>query len=206
MSCDRYEKLWLGELTDAEFSEHRAQCQHCEQAATQDLMLEKAAQDLDVPPMSDDLWQRIVADRPQAKPEPTIHWLKSIIDPRCYTGWKLAAALATVLVLSSWQPWRPALTPVLLTEQALARVEQEEQDYLLAIAELEIIANPVIAEADTELLLRYRMRLELIDSQITRCRRALDQDGANAHIRRYILAAYQDKQATLTELLALGDS
>jgi hypothetical protein len=33
----------------------------------------------------------------------------------------------------------------------------------------------------------------------------LDQDGANAHVRRYLLAAYQDKKETLTELLALAE-
>jgi hypothetical protein len=56
-------------------------------------------------------------------------------------------------------------------------------------------------DADAELILRYRDRLETIDSQIRRCRTVLARDGANAHVRRYLMTAYQDKKETLTRLL-----
>jgi hypothetical protein len=46
----------------------------------------------------------------------------------------------------------------------------------------------------------YRERLETIDAQIERCRRALELNPASAHIRRYMLAALQDKTLTLIQI------
>ena len=54
---------------------------------------------------------------------------------------------------------------------------------------------------NVELMLLYRDRLETIDDQIEQCREALSENPANAHIRRYMLAALQDKKETLKELL-----
>jgi hypothetical protein len=60
-----------------------------------------------------------------------------------------------------------------------------------------------MANMNIELMLLYRDRLETIDDQIDRCREALLENPANTHIRRYMLAALQDKKDTLTELAAL---
>jgi hypothetical protein len=131
-----------------------------------------------------------------------------LFEPRRKMAWRLATvAVVAIVGLVTFQLLRPG-EPVprnVLTEQALDRVEALEVEYELAIGELEAIAAPMIAEADTELILRYRDRLETIDSQIRRCKAVLAEDGANAHVRRYLLAAYQDKKETLSELLALAD-
>jgi hypothetical protein len=52
------------------------------------------------------------------------------------------------------------------------------------------------------MMLLYRDKLETIDAQIERCKEALALNPASAHIRRYLLAALQDKKGTLAELLS----
>jgi len=60
-----------------------------------------------------------------------------------------------------------------------------------------------MAGLDLELDSLYRDRLGTIDAQIARCREALKSNPANAHIRRYLMAALRDKRETLTEVLNL---
>ena len=79
-----------------------------------------------------------------------------------------------------------------------------EKEYEKAIAELEKLTIPLVANADTDLMLLYRDKLETIDIQIERCKEALKHNGADAHIRRYLLTAYQDKKETLIELLEIS--
>ncbi len=89
----------------------------------------------------------------------------------------------------------------LLAGSALERVEKLEREYVQAIRELEKEATPHMAQLDMELMLLYRDRLETIDAQIERCQEALETNPANAHIRRYLLTALQDKKETLVEIV-----
>ena len=212
MKCARYRQYWLGELTEAEWSAHRADCSECRTALEIDEVIEGAAADLPVPTSAPGLWERIADDLEQesrAGSPRSVGRRNALISLDVLRGhgvWKLAAmlvaaiGLTTVLVLR-----RPAIevpTPRnLLTEQALDRIEAVENEYAAAIAELEAVVEPVITAADGELLLRYRSRLETIDTQIRRCQAILARDGANAHVRRYLLAAYRDKQETLIAIL-----
>jgi hypothetical protein len=95
--------------------------------------------------------------------------------------------------------------PRLLAEKALIKVEKKENEYMEAIVELEERVLPKMAGLDLELMLLYRDRLETIDDQITRCKEALAENPANAHIRHYLLAALQDKRETLSEILELAN-
>ena len=65
------------------------------------------------------------------------------------------------------------------------------------------MAKPKFSQLDFELMLLYQDRLETIDSQIERCKDALENNPANAHIRRYLLAALQDKKEMLREILEI---
>ncbi len=117
-----------------------------------------------------------------------------------------AAALALVAVgLAAWflfiRP-SPGTGSGLMADAALARVETEEREYAAAIEALEAKAGPKLAEMDFSLMALYRDRLETIDAQIERCREAIDRNPWNAHIRKYMLAALQDKRNTLGMVLA----
>lgn len=116
------------------------------------------------------------------------------------------AALALVAVgVAAWflfiRP-SPGSGSGLMADAALARVETEEREYAAAIQALEAKAEPRLAEMDFALMALYRDRLETIDSQIERCREAISRNPWNVHIRKYMLAALQDKKDTLGMVLA----
>jgi hypothetical protein len=151
------------------------------------------------------LWNRIeealkaeaetAKTRPVPRPAPAkrfrLYWLLA----------PAAAGAALILALAVLPP-RPAdSTSGLLDRRALARVDAQEKEYIRAIDDLEKRARPKISAMDRSLMSLYRDRLALIDAQIDKCREALDQNPANAHIRRYLLAALQDKKQTLAEAL-----
>jgi len=108
-------------------------------------------------------------------------------------------ALAAVLITRS-----AVSSSGILTARALARVESVEKEYLAAIGDLEKMAGPKIEAMDLQMVSLYRDKLTAIDAQIAKCREALDSNPANAHIRRYLLAALSDKRRTLTEILGPG--
>jgi len=208
MTCHEYRRYGEGDVRPEEFASHREACKECREAHALDELIAHKARDLPVPTSAPGLWDRIAA-RLEREQETGSWWrglarirLGDLFDPRRHTAWKFATVGVAVVALLLLRPTPPAPRN-LLTAQALARVEALEVEYELAIGELEAVAAPRIAEADTELLLRYRDRLETIDAQIRRCRAVLAEDPANAHVRRYLLAAYRDKRETLTELLAL---
>jgi len=80
-------------------------------------------------------------------------------------------------------------------------VERAERSYSRAIDELEALARPRLAALDPDRMFLYRDRLGIIDEQIEQCRAELAGNPANAHVRRYLLAALQDKKKTLEALL-----
>jgi hypothetical protein len=108
----------------------------------------------------------------------------------------LLIALATFLIVRSG-----ASPSGILTARALARVESVEKEYSAAIGDLERLARPKIEAMDLQMVSRYQDKLAAIDAQIARCREALASNPANAHIRRYLLAALSDKRQTLAEVL-----
>lgn len=206
MKCDRYEAWWMGDLSDEEFSAHRESCQECATAWRLDQRIEQEARDLPGPAQGTGLWDRIAEELDEDCP-PVVTTMPRRRIPTSRI-WVMAAVLVLCVGLGSVmlrEGRGPAPAPRnLLATEALARVEAAEAAYETAIRGLEAQAEPVLAEADTRLMLRYRQRLEIIDAQIRDCRTMLAQDNANAHVRRYLLAAYRDKADTLTELLALA--
>ena len=81
------------------------------------------------------------------------------------------------------------------------QIERAEKDYLAAIESLERQVRPKLAASMTEETALYEDRLAVIDAQIDRCRLVLASNPGNAHIRRYLLAALQDKRQTLADAL-----
>lgn len=211
MRCNKYQLYWQGRFSEKEFDDHLRSCDECRQAFTLDGLIQRQAQKLPAPESAPWLWakieDRLTRERGKSQPFLFARIFSEIITPKRHLPYKIAALLIIALGLSYLLiigPQRAVPEPRnLLTSSALARVEEIEMEYERAIAELEQLALPLVANADTDLLLLYRDRLETIDEQIVRCKEALEQNRANAHIRRYLLAAYQDKKETLSELLGL---
>jgi len=200
MSCDQYEKYEIGEIESREFREHLKTCSYCREQEQMDTRLMNLSGSLKEPVQSPGLWERI--EHTLTTEEHQRH--KPIVLGISRRSFALYAAAAVILIvvavgIYSWL-FQEKHELGLLTEAALKKVESREQEYIKAIEELEKQAIPRMANMNIELMLLYRDRLETIDDQLERCREALSENPANTHIRRYMLAALQDKKQTLMEL------
>ena len=125
--------------------------------------------------------------------------------------WRLAAAASVVAVFGStaWLAWNrmtPASAPRsaapnrLLTEEALAAIEQSEAQYVRAIDDLTRLTKPRLEMPDSPLLVNLRERLMVIDMAIDNYRAEIARNRYNAHLRRQLLWIYQEKRRTLEQI------
>ena len=126
-------------------------------------------------------------------------------------GWLAAAA---TILLGLWLGWQilpvggPGLSPM---EQAMLEADRSRENYIRAVAELERQAAPILARAADQnlaperaaLLLRYGDRLQRLDSVIAEVQGFLEENPGHAGGDTVLLAAFQEKQQVLGELLEL---
>lgn len=196
-TCLEYEKFSLGELDPCEFEQHAATCEICSELMAEDARLMALSRSLNNPVEAPALWQRIEQTL-VAEAQPAAKWYQTAVFRTVY---RMAAVLVLVVGLAAYLANRPEKQTSLLTQTALSRVEQTEKDYMESITQLEKQATDKMQDMHIELALLYRDRLDAIDAQIRRCEEALESNPANTHIRRYMLAALQDKKETLVEIL-----
>jgi len=212
MNCKRYDDHLLGKMKETEFRRHAEGCASCKEQADRDERLRAELVFLKQPISAPDLWARIEESlkKEQNLKRQEEHRIKARPGRSEFFAWVrrripvlVPAALVGVgigLGLIFGLRGRPPVSG-LLAEEALQKVELTEREYVKAIDDLERKARPKMAFMDPGMMSLYRDKLEAIDSQIARCREALDVNSANAHIRRYMLAALQTKHQTLAELL-----
>jgi hypothetical protein len=92
-------------------------------------------------------------------------------------------------------------TERLMSEKALAEVEQAQKAYIQAIDALSKVAAPRLANEGSAVFSAYREKLLVLDSAIEECRAQAEQNRFNAHLRLELLSIYQEKQRTLESLL-----
>jgi hypothetical protein len=203
MTCKQYQKYSTGKLSEERFQIHLGHCPECRAAIEADAGLMEMAAKLKTPVAAPGLWQRIEADLHTAKKGETAGSL--IRFPLKNAPLLRAAAFFLGAVLLGWMilGLLPEGGSGLLGDGALARVEKKEAAYVEAITELERQAEGSLADLNLEMVFLYKARLKAIDDQILRCREALADNPANHHVRRYLLAALQDKKETLKEILAV---
>ena len=124
-----------------------------------------------------------------------------------------AAVIAVTLGPSSWLGWRWfMLAPKpdgaamqqqrerLLTEDALAAIEESEAKYVQAIDELTRLTAPRLDMPDSPLLANLQERLAMIDAAIVEYRAEIARNRFNAHLRQQLLWIYQEKRRTLEQI------
>jgi hypothetical protein len=89
----------------------------------------------------------------------------------------------------------------LLTEQALAEVEEAEAAYRKSIDKLARLAGPKLARPETPLTRAYAEKLALLDGAIAGLKAEMDRNGFNTHLHVQMAALYRDKQQTLEQVL-----
>jgi hypothetical protein len=92
----------------------------------------------------------------------------------------------------------------LLTEQALKEIESTEVAYIHSLDKLAQQVQPELQSPASPLMMNYREKLLLIDGAIAECRAHIEMNPYNAHLRKELLAMYQEKHRTLQDLLTEG--
>jgi hypothetical protein len=202
-----YKKFQAGRLNQRKYRLHEKNCLTCREAHAQDQKLMADSRKLKVPVDTSAIWTKLEsslkADR-AAEIRPGKIRLHRFFPVRLGPI-PIAAVSLTGIFLLGLLVWNTGgkQSSGLLSSQALNRVEKTEQAYMAAIDEVEKQIGPRLESMDMELALLYRDRLEIIDEQIQQCRNALMQNPANYQVRRYLLAALQDKNDTLREIMVL---
>lgn len=200
MSCKMYETYELGEIAEQEFRQHLETCANCREQQRMDKRLLTAARSLKQPVHISGLWERI-EDSLTDEQAPPIKTIPGTLSRRFHFLIAATVLLAAVAVGVYFGVFLERHGSGLLSGSALSKVQQTEQQYVTAIAQLEEKVQSHMQDMNIELILLYKDRLAVIDSQINECKEALLQNPANSHIRRYMLAALQDKKETLTQML-----
>jgi hypothetical protein len=153
------------------------------------------------------LWTKIergLAEQMTEKPSRFQAWLNAIglaSVPR------QAVAALLVLALVTGTAWQIFHVPpgsgrsVFLKNSAVNEVERAGVEYQKAIDKLDAQTKPYLETAATPLMASYREKLLVLDNAIDELRAEAGQNPANAHLRRQLLAMYQEKQDTLQEIL-----
>ena len=129
-------------------------------------------------------------------------------------AWVPAAAAAALFVLamiglSVFRPGESGRDPLsnlavsrqpLMNDETLNDVEGAEKKYLESIEQLSAATRARLESPATPLLMAYREKLQLLDSAIAELRGQIEQNRFNTHLRRELLAMYQEKQRTLQDL------
>ena len=88
-----------------------------------------------------------------------------------------------------------------LSDEALSDIERAEAQYIAAIEALATKATAASNTSRSPVLAHLRERLLVIDTAIADCRAEIERNRFNAHLRRQLLAMYQEKRQTLEQIL-----
>ena len=190
---------------------HAGSCGSCRRELAEWRQMHAAAASLRKSWDSPGLWPRIH----QALAEESQKANSVAAPQRARHSWLPAAAIAALFAIATagvWvfrnsggrEPlsshWQTTRDP-LLTEQAVDQVDAAEKAYLDSIEKLSRLAEPSLTAANTPVLINYREKLAVLDSAIADLKSNIDQNRFNTHLRRELLAVYQEKQRTLQQLM-----
>jgi hypothetical protein len=199
MRCSKFEAYLNDSLDPEEFKIHMKSCAHCQRAFQIDAHVLRQSknlnEDLEIP----DLWSDI-EDNLQKKQPVILNFKKN-------KRLLFAAAASFLIITTLWLFGtfeKDSTSTRILSVQALEKVKKAEATYLEAIDDLEDLAYTQLEDTSEPLAQLYRNKLSLIDRQIQNCKDALEDNPANSHIRKYLLAALHDKQETLEEILRVN--
>ena len=213
IACEDRERVFE-DGTAAEWAaleSHSAKCAACAEELRSWRAVSAAAQELRDYSDSPSLWPRIqralaenaASGKRVSARRSWLSWWSGIS-----LGWQITAAAACVLLLAMVtvrvyvrRPLGPVADPSLLKSPALAQVERTQAAYEQAIEKLAAEAKPQLENPTSDLQASYREKLLVLDSAIEDLRTQAGLNPSNAHLRRQLLAMYQEKQQTLEEIL-----
>jgi hypothetical protein len=216
ITCQERERIFLDgtpeEWTALEL--HAQTCAQCGEELSAWKNLSVAAQEMREEAESPLLWSRIetsLKEQVAVGAKTDSLWRRLRNWRPVSIGWQTALAGAMVLALAVSGAYiyvhrgtaSGTGTASLLKSPALREVEKSERVYEQAIEHLEAEAKTQLESADSPLVASYREKLMILDGAIDELRIQAGQNPSNAHLRRQLLAMYQEKQQTLQDVLEI---
>lgn len=87
---------------------------------------------------------------------------------------------------------------------ALAKIQEAEQHYKMAIKALWEAVQAQKGSIDPQVAETFRVNLELIDSSLADCRRIVENNPADVESRYYLLAVYKKKTELLENMMEVS--
>ena len=216
IKCEDRERIFLDGSAEerAGLELHAGSCAECAKEVQAWKALSVAAEELRDYQESPGLWPRIESALAQQAKQSEFHkaWLERLSFWRNVPMvWQTAVAAALVLLMAVTGGYLylnrhaasgPSVTyNPLLKDSKVGDVERAERDYMKAIDKLAAEAKPQLDTPDSALMANYREKLIMLDGAIDELRMQAGQNPSNAHLRYQLLSMYQEKQATLQEVL-----
>ena len=213
IACHDRERIFLDGTPEewTALEAHAATCAPCREELAAWKSLSVTAKDLHRQWESPSLWPRIEqalnAESRRPRSRGWDRWLRGWNG--AWFGWQTAAAgllLCAVTGAALWITWQPAERKIpadqaLLSNRTVRDVERAEAAYEQAIDKLDAEARPELKDPATPLVAGYREKLAVLDSAIAELKSQASINPGNGHLRRQLLAMYQEKQDTLEQVL-----
>jgi hypothetical protein len=212
ISCNDRERVFMDGTVEewAALEAHAAGCAICAAEVREWKNLSVAASELHQEWDSAGLWPRIEEALAQnAKVTAGSRWIRIFREWNFgLLLWQTAAALLLImlagsgiwLVRSSHRDVIPQ-NEALLSDQTVNDVRRAELAYEKAIDKLDAQARPQLENSASPLMASYREKILVLDSAIADLKSQTGINPGNGHLRRELLAMYQEKQDTLEEVL-----
>jgi len=213
INCNDRERIFLDGTPEewTALKEHAAACSECEHEVEAWKSLSVAASELHQEWDSPALWPRIEQALQQQSAAAKSPWWGRLLGNWNLTSlqWQTAAAALVLVAVTASAIWfivRPPGSKIpadqaLFNDHTVREVEKAEAAYEQAIDKLDAQAGPQLENAATPLMASYREKLQVLDSAIADLKSQAGMNPGNGHLRRQLLAMYQEKQDTLEEVL-----
>lgn len=215
MGCSNIQKLlWeyaAGELPAREtdrVEQHLSRCSRCREAADRIHLLASASRDLARAPLEKDLWpgiqERVLTP---ARPEPGRHRRPALSGWRPRLAWAFGLAGLLLILFIAGQQLRPTgrQTPPVPAqargaEQARTDIELARRYYHRSAEALETVVAHRSHEIDLDQARLYRDKLQQLETIISECSQALENNRYDVRAQETLFNAYDQKISTLREM------
>jgi len=212
INCNDRERIFMDGTPEewVALEAHAANCAACGEEVRCWKNLSIAAEDLHQEWNAPALWPRIEQALAQNATPHDSGWRRFFSTWNFgLLQWQTAAAALLLVALTGSAIWLPThrgpreipQDQALFNDGTVREVERAEAAYERAIDKLDAKARPQLENAATPLMANYREKLSVLDSAIADLKSQAGINPANGHLRRELLAMYQEKQDTLKEVL-----
>ena len=219
MKCARA-KRFISEYIDGDLSKGKASslerhletCKDCQEVLKDFQRIKQKAKDLAKAEPSGQTWFRIqsrIKEKTQAPiPEPRVRFLffPARLRFAASTALFLLLVVGAVLVGTRVLNREGTINGIKGQELALAKIQEAEQHYKLAIKALWEAVQAQQENFDPKVAETFRVNLELIDASLADCERVIKNDPSDLESQYYLLTVYKKKAELLDSMIEVSST